>query len=71
MLIFEALDDNEAILIEGFETYSAYSGYGRTLQFAGNFQDSMKARTHCYILFPLCSKISQVKLVCWIENKLL
>ena len=39
MLIFEALDDNEAILIEGFETFSAYTGYGRTLQYGGNLQD--------------------------------
>ena len=42
MLIFEALEDNEAILIEGFETFSAYAGYGRTLQYAGNFQESTK-----------------------------
>ncbi len=40
MLIFEALDDNEAILVEGFETFSAYHGYARTLQFGGHIQDT-------------------------------
>ena len=42
MLFFEALDDNEAILIEGFETFSAYAGYGRTLRYDGNLQESKK-----------------------------
>ena len=39
MLFMEAMDDNEAIWIQGFETFSKTSGYARTLQFAGNNQD--------------------------------
>ncbi len=47
MLLFEAMDDNEAILIEGFETYSAHKGYARTFQFEGNLQDTALVRLLC------------------------
>ena len=43
MLLFEALDDNEAILIEGFETFSSYDGYGRTLCFGDDFKERLVA----------------------------
>lgn len=39
MVIFEAMDENEAIWISGFETFSAHEGYGKTLKFVGDFRD--------------------------------
>lgn len=39
MLIMEAMDSNEAIIINGFERFSSYEGYAATLKFGGNFED--------------------------------
>ncbi len=39
MLFMEAMEDNEAIWIQGFETFSTYEGYARTLKFIGDYQD--------------------------------
>eukprot|EP00058_Branchiostoma_floridae_P007731 XP_002593219.1 hypothetical protein BRAFLDRAFT_72705 [Branchiostoma floridae] len=44
MLFMEKMDPNEAIQIEGFEQFSHYTGYGRTLEYAGDCRDHSKIR---------------------------
>ena len=39
-LFMEGMLDNEAIIIHGFETFSQYTGYDKTLQFTGSCFDS-------------------------------
>lgn len=38
-LFTERLQDNEVLVIEGFERYSNYKGYAHTFQFDGDCQD--------------------------------
>ena len=38
-LFMERMLDNEAIIIHGFETFSQYTGYAKTLQFNGSSFD--------------------------------
>lgn len=40
MLVTEALDDNEALIINGVERYSQYKGYSDSFTWEGNFVDS-------------------------------
>ncbi|XP_002737643.1 uncharacterized protein LOC100367685 [Saccoglossus kowalevskii] len=42
MLFMEQMDENEAIMMSGFEQFSQYSGYASTLQFAGDYRDNAK-----------------------------
>ncbi len=51
MLVFEGMDDNEAIYIEGFETFSSYAGYARTLKYAGNHMDNAKVLHFLFIFY--------------------
>jgi poly(ADP-ribose) glycohydrolase len=44
MLLMEAMDHDEAIIISGFERYSRYSGYARGLKYEGNFVDNSRTR---------------------------
>ena len=44
MLFMEVMDDNEAILIKGFEQFSATIGYASGLQFAGDFKDNIEVQ---------------------------
>ncbi|PAA70250.1 hypothetical protein BOX15_Mlig006718g2 [Macrostomum lignano] len=39
-LVTECLDDNEALLIEGFERFSDYSGYADSFRWIGDHKDS-------------------------------
>lgn len=39
MLIMDAMDSNEAIIINGCERFSYYEGYAATLKYGGNFVD--------------------------------
>lgn len=39
MLVTESLDDTEAIIITGVETYSTYEGYSTTFKWTGDFID--------------------------------
>ncbi|XP_046432924.1 poly(ADP-ribose) glycohydrolase-like isoform X2 [Neodiprion fabricii] len=39
MLVAEALDDTEALIITGVERYSNYEGYSDTFKWTGNFND--------------------------------
>lgn len=39
MLVTEALDDTEALIITGVEQYSKYKGYSSTFKWAGDFVD--------------------------------
>ncbi|XP_063987443.1 poly(ADP-ribose) glycohydrolase-like [Diachasmimorpha longicaudata] len=39
MLVTEALDDTEALIVTGIERYSRYEGYSSSFKFAGNFVD--------------------------------
>ncbi|XP_015115738.1 poly(ADP-ribose) glycohydrolase [Diachasma alloeum] len=39
MLITEALDDTEALIVTGIERYSRYEGYSSSFKWAGNFVD--------------------------------
>lgn len=39
MLINDAMEDNEAIVITGYERFSYYEGYAATLKYAGDYQD--------------------------------
>lgn len=40
MLFMECMDDNEAIIIQGYEQFSAVQGYASDLRFAGEHRDS-------------------------------
>ncbi|GAB1600502.1 uncharacterized protein LOC115214898 isoform X1 [Argonauta hians] len=44
-VFMEAMDDNEAITIKGFEKFSEFSGYGENLRFLGDYCD--KASRKC------------------------
>lgn len=39
MLFMECMDENEAIIIQGYEQFSATVGYGPSLTYVGNHQD--------------------------------
>ena len=39
MLFMERMDDNEAIIISGFERYFDYSGYGRSFKYTKDYSD--------------------------------
>ena len=40
LVFMECMDDNEAIVISGFEQFAKYKGYARSLRFAGNHRDN-------------------------------
>ena len=42
MLFMERMEDNEAIVIRGFEQFSEYSGYASKLNYAGDYIDICK-----------------------------
>ncbi|KJE89541.1 hypothetical protein CAOG_00990 [Capsaspora owczarzaki ATCC 30864] len=44
MLFCEVLHDNEAVIVQGAETFSDYTGYGRTLAFGGSVHDTTTPR---------------------------
>lgn len=39
MLFMECMDDNEAIIIQGYEQFSETSGYGESLTYVGDYKD--------------------------------
>ena len=41
MLFMEVMGDNEAIVINGYEQFSATTGYASGLQFAGDYRDDV------------------------------
>ena len=51
MLFMEVMDDNEAIVIKGFEQFSATIGYASGLQFAGDYKDNLQVT--CLNLFDI------------------
>ncbi|XP_035693416.1 poly(ADP-ribose) glycohydrolase 1-like, partial [Branchiostoma floridae] len=55
MLFMEKMDPNEAIQIEGFEQFSHYTGYGRTLEYAGDCRDHSKVKADGNIETALCA----------------
>lgn len=44
LLFFESMESNEALIIEGAERYSRYSGYGNTFKWAGDFNEALDAK---------------------------
>ena len=44
MLFMEVMEDNEAIVICGFEQFSAHRGYSTDLEYKGNFKDTAQVR---------------------------
>ncbi|VDM31611.1 unnamed protein product [Hydatigera taeniaeformis] len=51
LLFIEAMDNHEALIIEGAERFSRYTGYGKTFKWAGDFNEAADAKnTRC---FPL------------------
>jgi poly(ADP-ribose) glycohydrolase len=52
LLFMESMQDNEAILITGYEQFSHYTGYLATFQFAGPFHDSSQVRQFFLLSFP-------------------
>ena len=55
MLFMESMADNEAVIIHGFEQFSHYAGYGGSLQFAGNCDDSKAKGDNGEFLTTLCA----------------
>ena len=43
MLFMECMDENEAIIIQGFEQFSKCRGYAKTLEYDGNYVDKAAA----------------------------
>lgn len=39
MLFMECMDDNEAIIVQGYEQFSETSGYGESLTYVGDYKD--------------------------------
>lgn len=39
MLIMDAMEDNEAVIMMGYERFASYEGYGSTLKYGGNYDD--------------------------------
>ncbi|VUZ45016.1 unnamed protein product [Hymenolepis diminuta] len=44
LLFFESMESNEALIIEGTERYSRYTGYGNTFKWAGDFNEALDAK---------------------------
>nr|CDS19301.1 polyADP ribose glycohydrolase [Echinococcus granulosus] len=44
LLFIEAMDNHEALIIEGAERFSRYTGYGRTFEWAGDFNEAVDAK---------------------------
>nr|CDS26366.1 poly(ADP ribose) glycohydrolase [Hymenolepis microstoma] len=44
LLFFESMENNEALIIEGAERYSRYTGYGNTFKWAGDFNEALDAK---------------------------
>ena len=55
LLFIECMAPNEAVVIKGFEQFSAYNGYAKSFQFAGDYQDLSEKDTEGNILTTLCS----------------
>jgi len=45
MAMFVAMEDNEAIYISGAKYFSDYSGYARSLQYAGDHEENLKSQS--------------------------
>ncbi|VDK34806.1 unnamed protein product [Taenia asiatica] len=44
LLFIEAMDDHEALIIEGAERFSRYTGYGATFKWAGDFNEAVDGK---------------------------
>ncbi|XP_061171458.1 uncharacterized protein LOC133180985 [Saccostrea echinata] len=55
MLFMEHMDDNEAIIIQGYEQFSETAGYGPSLTYAGNHQDCPKIDENRVLQNTLCA----------------
>lgn len=44
LLFIEAMDNHEALIIEGAERFSRYTGYGTTFKWAGDFNEAVDAK---------------------------
>ncbi|XP_078695182.1 uncharacterized protein LOC144924106 [Branchiostoma floridae x Branchiostoma belcheri] len=55
MLFMEKMDANEAIQIAGFEQFSHYTGYGRTLGYGGDCKDNSEVNADGNIETTLCA----------------
>ena len=53
MLLMEEMADNEAVLIQGFETYAQYQGYAKTLQFTGAHKDPVQVWHSYYVIWKI------------------
>lgn len=50
MLFMECMDDNEAIIIQGYEQFSETSGYGDSLTYVGDYKDMAQViRRFCFL----------------------
>ncbi|KAK7090158.1 uncharacterized protein [Littorina saxatilis] len=55
LLFMESMEDNEAIVITGFEQFSFCTGYSASLEFAGPFFDRTERDTSGNLLNTLCA----------------
>ncbi|XP_076454325.1 uncharacterized protein LOC143289235 isoform X2 [Babylonia areolata] len=55
MLFMEKMEDNEAIIIQGFEQFSTCTGYAASLEFAGPFYDKAKRDSSGNLMNTLCA----------------
>lgn len=55
MVFMENMEDNEAIVISGFEQFSQCTGYASSLQYAGPFHDHARRDCHGNLLNTLCA----------------
>lgn len=44
LLFFESMESNEALIIEGAERYSRYTGYGNTFKWTGDFNEALDGK---------------------------
>ena len=53
MLFMEAMDDNEAITVSGYEKFSEFSGCADALIFAGDYCDKAEVSNITFFLLSL------------------
>lgn len=55
MLFMECMDDNEAIIIQGYEQFSETSGYGDSLTYVGDYKDMAQFDENGVLENTLCA----------------
>lgn len=55
LLFMECMQNNEAIIVQGFEQFSKYSGYGGSLKFDGDYMDLSERDVNGNLCTTLCA----------------